>query len=151
MLPAQDPSEVASTGSGFISPDTNDPTARNTTRACAAADLDASLRVHWNIYPWWVQKKGIDGFPAESFAAAMHAAVPFVDELVGRLLPELGVVVLMGKKAQDGWDRYVATGGLPPAGLRVLRCPHPSPLAYPKGDNARLIIDALSEARRLAV
>jgi len=156
LLLAQDPSEVAVKGSGFISPDNNDPTARNTTLACAAADLPPRMRVHWNVYPWWVEKKGVDGFAVETFAAAMHAAVPFIDELVHSLVPHLRAVVLMGRHAQAGWLRYVADGGKATEHLVVLRCPHPSPLVYPKTDkktgrlNSELTIDAMAEARRAA-
>jgi hypothetical protein len=49
----QDPSEVA-TFTGFISQDNNDPTARNSIVACNTAGLDYQTRVHWNIFPWWV-------------------------------------------------------------------------------------------------
>jgi hypothetical protein len=48
----QDPSEVA-TGTGFVSPDNDDPSAHNATVACREAGLDARPRVHWNIYPHW--------------------------------------------------------------------------------------------------
>lgn len=156
LLLMQDPSEVAAKGSGFISPDNNDQTARNTTIAVDAAELTSELRVHWNIYPWWVNHRGQDPTrPRESFAEAMHAAVPLIDELIIDLLVEIRVVVLFGNHAQAGWDRYVKDRRHSPI-VEVLRCPHPSPLAWNKSApdgrrNSDLIIETLRAARELAV
>ncbi len=75
----------------------------------------------------------------------INEARPALLELLA-LLPDLRVVVLCGRKAQEGWDRARPTLNLP-----VLRVPHPSGRwlnAHPE-DRAK-IVDALREARRLA-
>ena len=158
LLLLQDPSRVAAKGSGFISPDNNDPTARNTTIACREAGLSAGDRVHWNIYPWWVNAKGQDPTrPRETYPEAMRRAVPCINELIGQLLPSVTVVVLMGNQAWRGWQTYVDSGGLvPPRIGEVLRCPHPSGRIWPQKSqrtgrpNSEDIIATLQRAARLA-
>jgi hypothetical protein len=158
LLLLQDPSRVAATGSGFISPDNNDPTARNTTIACREAGLSGENRVHWNIYPWWVNDKGQDVTrPRETYSEAMRRAVPFINELIGQLLPSVTVVVLMGKQSSAGWQRYVDSGGVVPRRINdVLRCPHPSGRVWPRKNqetgrpNGEEIIRTLRRAGRLA-
>ena len=157
----QDPSRTAA-GTGFISPDNDDPTAMNSTRACDAADLSPDLRVHWNIYPWWVNAPGKGGVlpdptrPAQTHAKAMVLAAPLLETLLRDLLPEIEVVVLLGKHAQHGWDRFLGQGGRIPGRLRPpLRCPSCSSMAWNATDkatglkNSELTIETLRQARRL--
>ena len=159
----QDPSRTAA-GTGFISPDNDDISARNATRACHAADLSSDLRVHWNIYPWWVNAPGKGGAlpdptrPAQTHAEAMVLAAPLLEILLHDLLPEVEVVVLLGKHAQHGWDRFLGKGGRTPSRLRrPLRCPSCSPMAWNATDkttgrkNSELTIETLRHARRLII
>ena len=154
----QDPSEVA-TFTGFISPDNNDPTARNTTSACDKAGLNRLDRVHWNIFPWWVnvRKKGtpVDpSRPAQSHREAMPLAVEFLDDLLDCVLTRIEVVVLLGRKAQTGWEKCLPDH--PTLGRRssihTLKCPHCSPLVYPRLDsmtgrpNREITIETLAKA-----
>lgn len=156
LLLLQDPSEVAATGSGFISPDNNDRTAHNTTVACQNANLTAEDRVHWNIYPWWVNDKGQDSSRAtETRYETMRRATPFVHELIEQLLPNLKVVVLMGNDAAEGWQRYLDSGGVvPPRIIAVLRCPHPGRVWHQKNRqtgrlNSEEVISTLRKAAGL--
>lgn len=153
----QDPSEIA-TGTGFVSPDNDDLSARNSTVACRQAGLAPRVRVHWNIFPHWVNvtKKGrpVDPTrPPQTYGAARPAAVRFLGELLRDKLPKLRVIVLLGGQSQGGWDDYIAAGGVLPPGLPgPLRCPSCSPQAWNNRDkktgipNKELIIDTLREA-----
>jgi hypothetical protein len=155
----QDPSAVAY-GTGFISPDNDDYSARNATVACEAAGLRPDIRVHWNIFPHWVNitKKGklVDpGRPVQTYRQAQPAAVRFLGELLEARLPNLQVLVLLGKEAQTGWDIFCQGGGHLPSGLEVLRCPSTSPQAWNNKDkatgkrNSDLTIETLRQAQDL--
>lgn len=156
LLLLQDPSEVAAKGSGFISPDNNDRTAANTTRFCVEAGLASDVRLHWNVYPWWVNTSGQDpDRPRESFAQAARLAAPFLNQLI-RLVPSLQVVVLLGGEARRSWFDQAASQGLHlPDGVQVLSCPHPSGLSCNQIDrgsgrrNHELITDTLRHAARI--
>ncbi len=123
----QDPSRVAAHGSRLISRHNNDPTARNTFLASAAAGLAHRDAVHWNVVPWWVQDPGK---PRRSLGAEARRAQPYLREVVA-LLPHLDAVVLLGRHAAVAWDR----SGLAPRDVgvepeRLVRAPHPSPQAW---------------------
>ncbi|MBW3649337.1 MAG: hypothetical protein KY458_02090 [Actinobacteria bacterium] len=152
----QDPSEVAY-GTGFISPDNDDYSARNATVACRAAGLPAEVRVHWNVFPHWVNviKNGspVDPTrPPQTYAGAKASAVHFLGSLLQDKLPRLRVVVLLGKQAQDGWRLYRGAGGPVPRRLKVLSCPSTSPQAWNNRDkltgrpNSGITIDTLKLA-----
>jgi hypothetical protein len=160
MFLMQDPSEVA-TFTGFISPDNNDPSAHNSTIACDQAGLAPRDRVHWNIFPWWVNitKKGIPvdpSRPAQSYTSAMPLASTLLEHVL-EMLPRLQVVVLLGKQAQGGWRQAAPTLGTSVQGLRVLQCPSCSPQAWnnidrsdPAGRYGREVtIATLTEAARI--
>lgn len=155
----QDPSAVAY-GTGFISPDNDDYSARNATVACEAAGLTPEIRVHWNIFPHWVNitKKGkpVDPCrPVQTYKQAQPEAVRFLGELLEARLPNLQVIVLLGKQAQGGWDIFRKGGGQLPSGLQVLSCPSTSPQAWNNKDkvtgrkNSDLTIATLTQARDL--
>lgn len=154
LLLLQDPSEVAAKGSGFISPDNNDRTAANTTRFCADANLPSDVRLHWNVYPWWVNTSGHDPTrPRESFAEAARLAAPYLTELLA-LLPALQVVVLLGGEARKAWQ-LASQGRRLPGYVQVLTCPHPSGPSCNQIDrvsgrrNHELITDTLVRAAEL--
>lgn len=160
MFLMQDPSEVA-TFTGFISPDNNDPSAHNSTVACAAAGLDARDRVHWNIFPWWVNitKSGqtVDPpRPPQSYPAAMPLAARLLGDVLA-LLPRLQVVVLLGKQAQAGWKQVAPALGADARRFQVLNCPSCSPQAWNNIDRSdpagryghEVIIATLADAARI--
>ena len=98
--------------------------------------------VNWNIVPWYLGDENKIGNVRTS---DLDEARPALTELLS-LLPDLRVVVLCGRKAQEGWDRARLTLDLP-----VLRVPHPSGRwlnAHPE-DRTR-IVDALRSAREIA-
>jgi uracil-DNA glycosylase len=134
LLLLQDPSRTAANGTGFISPDNNDPTARNTTEACNAAGLQRESRLHWNVYPWWVntRKKGRPqdpSRPVESWPEATRVAARLWGAFFD-FLPHLKVVATFGAQAQKGWESAVQYGLRVPQGVEVIHAPSLSPPGY---------------------
>lgn len=110
-------------GIGFVSPDVDDPSAATVFTLLREADLDGCSVAIWNSIPWYagnasedrrqiraVQRSDLD--EAQSALAALLS-----------LLPRLEVVVLLGRKAQVGWDRFASRYARP---LMIVRCPHPN-------------------------
>lgn len=130
-------------GSGFISPDNNDPTAENMWKILSAEEVDRATEiVFWNVVPWYIGS-----------GTRVRAAVPqdFVEardalhELLSLLL-ELRVVVLLGRKAASAWAGAGIDGD-----YTVIEAPHPSPKVLNTRRGARNeIIEALRDARRAA-
>lgn len=108
----------AGTGSGLLSLENDDATAR----LCAAQYNDFGLApgqvVHWNVAPAPVA--GVKNGASSDAERARGAR--WLRELL-ELLPNLQVVLLMGNNARDGWTR----SGLSPAGVVIpAEVPHPS-------------------------
>ena len=134
----------AAQGSGFISADNNDVSAKNMWGFLRKAGIDRSRDVvAWNIVPWYVGDERTIGKVKTS---DIDEARPALLELLG-LLPNLGVVILFGRKAQAGWLR-----ARPPVDIPVLEAPHPSGHwlnAHP--EDGTVIVARLREARSLGV
>ncbi|SDO47600.1 uracil-DNA glycosylase [Geodermatophilus sp. DSM 45219] len=143
----QDPSEVAAHGSRLISRHNNDMTAANTHRISTEVGLPHATTVHWNVVPWWVADPAIPAGERLGLSAAARRARPHLGTLLG-LLPDVRVVVLLGRLAQQAWD----ASGLRPGSREVLRAPHPSPQAIHQTDpatgrrNGDVLRDVLAEA-----
>lgn len=145
----------AARGSRMVSRHSNDRTAGNMHLACEDAGLRYQDALHWNVIPWWVQNPDkVVASTRRSVAEQARRAAPHLAATLA-LLDELSAVVLVGGDAQRAWDRAVQSGDLTvPAGLRVLRCPHTSPLAWhqtaPDGRlNRDVTIGALRQAAAL--
>ncbi len=108
----------AAAGSGFISPDNDDSSAETMWRLLGKAGIvRARDVVTWNIVPWYVG----DGTRIRPVNTAdLDESAPAIRKLIA-LLPDLRVVVLLGRKAARGWSR-LAINDLP-----VLEAPHPGP------------------------
>lgn len=156
----QDPSEVA-TFTGFISPDNNDPSANNSTIACERAGLAPRDRVHWNIFPWWVNitkgGKPVDPTrPPQTYAQARPLAARLLRDFL-ELIPEVRVLVLLGNQAQAGFDQLSSERDLRSRGITVLRGPSASPQSWNNIDptdprkrrRSEITIERLAEAARL--
>lgn len=147
MYLAQDPSSTASS-TGFISPDNNDATAKATTEACAEASLAPHERVHWNVYPWWLEAPCGTPVPGSQALAGQ-----FMSELLD-LLGDVVSVVLIGNKAEEAWFR-LKRGGVVREGIKHWTAPHPSrgwwSKPYRPDTDGRLgrdvVVAALREAR----
>lgn len=108
----------AGTGSGLLSLENDDPTARH----CAEVYNDFGLRpgrvVHWNVAPAPIAgpKNGKSSGPERDRGAV------WLRELL-EMLPNLRVILLMGAMARDGWKK----SGLAPDGIVIpVDVPHPS-------------------------
>ncbi len=126
-------------GSGFVSPDNNDQTAANMWDLLHEAGIDrAEDCVTWNVIPWYIG----DGTKIRSARRTdLDEAREATRELFS-LLPDLRVVVLLGKPAAGAW-------GLLGLELDAIEAPHPSPLNLNTRPERRTEIrDALIEAKR---
>jgi uracil-DNA glycosylase len=133
----------AGQGSGFISADNDDPSANNTWHIFKEAGIDRRRDiVAWNIVPWYL---GDDRKIGEVQDSDLDDARPALAELLG-LLPRLRVVVLLGRKAQKGWDRTA-----PESPVVVLQTPHTSDRSLNREPGRRAqIIQTLKHARQIA-
>ena len=108
----------AGTGSGLLSLENNDGTARFCAEKYNAFGLTPGEVVHWNVAPAPIAgPKNTSSMPAERVRGAR-----WLHELL-ELLPNLRVILLMGDNARDGWKR----SGLTPDGVVIPPAvPHPS-------------------------
>lgn len=108
-------------GSGFVSRNNPDETAKNFFELNEEAGLPRQRTVTWNVVPWYVGSATKIRAVTE---ADIQASQPHLRELL-RLLPALRAVVLVGRKAQrvkPVFGRYVPN-------CAIFQCPHPSPLS----------------------
>lgn len=109
-------------GSGLLSLDNNDATAKNCREAYAANGIDWNWVVHWNVCPFPTgREKG------GSVASERARGAGWTREFVS-LCPKLEVVLRLGRAAEDGWrhtrirrpDIYVFPDGVPHCSRRGL-------------------------------
>lgn len=84
-------------GSGFVSRNNPDPSAKTMCTLLAAAVIPRSATLLWNIVPWYV---GGDSNIRPVTKLDIATALPFITELIA-LLPHLQAIVLIGHKAQN--------------------------------------------------
>lgn len=108
-------------GSGFLSPENDDPTARRFAALLDGAGIPVSEILAWNAYPWYVNHKPS---PAE-----LEAGVEPLRRLLG-ILPRLRVVILHGGSVQDGWKRLARRHPGLAAGYEVIPTYHTSNQAF---------------------
>lgn len=104
-------------GSGFISRDNNDETARSTKRFLDEAGFSREETVLWNVIPGWNGTRKITA--AEKVHAQQH-----LGQLLS-LLPLVKAVVLVGNHAQKLADNYLRH---PNSSLKLFESTHPSPI-----------------------
>ena len=113
LLEKPGPRTVLPAGSGFVSMNTDDPTAKTIRRVLREAGVPRCGVVLWNVVPWW------NGTMAVTTAEKRAGAA----ELPGLLtrLPRLRAAVLAGNAAwQCGRPSLLGSG------LALFRCVHPS-------------------------
>lgn len=105
-------------GSGFVSPDNNDQSAKNMWHLLREAGIDRGRDVvTWNVVPWYIG----DGRKVRATRSSdLDDAREATRELLS-LLPNVRVVVLLGRPAATAWQ---ALG----FNLEAIEAPHPSPL-----------------------
>jgi uracil-DNA glycosylase len=114
LLEAPGPKAVGST---FISRNNPGPTARNMCELLQEAGLTRGDTILWNIVPWYV---GNGNRIRAVNSSDIQQAFPHFEELLA-LLPELKIIVLVGKKAQTAKSRIQQLSRLP-----VAETHHPS-------------------------
>lgn len=130
-------------GSGFISCNNNDITAKNTWETREEAGVPRKMVVHWNAIPYYIgTATKIRAYDHNDIAAVG----PLLSDLLN-LLPRLRVVILGGKAAQEVWRNYAPTDKT----FHIIECPNPSPSNLnTRPGNRALIVDAWREALRYA-
>lgn len=83
-------------GSGFISRNNPDPTAKNMCELLYAAGISRKDTLLWNIIPWYI---GENGKIRSVMRSDFDQAEPYLEKLL-KLLSKLKVIVLVGRKAQ---------------------------------------------------
>ncbi len=111
VLEKPGPRTVPPAGSGFVSRDTDDPTARTLGRFMEQAGVPRSGVAVWNVVPWW------NGTMAMTTAEKRLGAAQLAELLP--LLPALRVAILAGNAAWEAARPHLH-------GLRLVRCVHPS-------------------------
>jgi len=103
-------------GSGFVSRNNNDLTAKNTFEFMEKAGIQRTATVIWNTIPWW---DGSIKFKRQDLKYGLEC----LDELL-QLLQELRAVVLVGKTAQEAESHI--NKKYPK--LKIIKSAHPSPI-----------------------
>lgn len=85
-------------GSGFLCIENDDQTAENQTNLFADYGIDPRDVLPWNAYPWYIN--------AAPGSAQLDAGAAVLCALLD-MLPDLWVVLLQGKEAEDGWKRVL--------------------------------------------
>ena len=109
--PMTDAARPGRQGSGFVSRDTDDPTAEAVHAFMRQAAIPREDTVIWNVIPWWNGRIAFTG-------AERQAALRELPGLLA-LLPRLHTAVLVGRTAAGARAHL--------GGLRVLASAHPSP------------------------
>jgi len=135
VLEAPGPKAVLS---GFISRNNPDESAKNWLQMNAAAAVPRERTIIWNIVPWYV---GADNRIRPATAGDIDAGWPYLLQLLD-MLPRLRVAVLVGGKAQRVGPRLRVLR----SDLRLLHCPHPSPMfVNRKPGNRGVLLASLRE------
>jgi len=108
-------------GSGFVSRNNPDETAKNFFLLNEEAGLSRARTVTWNVVPWYV---GSGEKIRAVTVSDIRASSPHLKELLG-LLPALRAVVLIGRKAQRSRPDFEQLA----PNCALFECPHPSPLS----------------------
>jgi hypothetical protein len=142
VFEAPGPQAVASS---FISVENPDPTARNIHHLRDEAGIAPEAVLHWNVVPWFVQDETGHIRPVNT--GELYVGARYLERLL-KLLPNLRVIVAMGRKAQRGLA-YVSPDAL--AGVQILHTWHPSGRVFNLRPHCRSeVLDALQEAATLA-
>jgi N-acetylglucosamine-6-phosphate deacetylase len=130
-------------GSGFVSSNNPDPTARNMWELREASGLRRDQVLFWNIVPWYVgeeDRSRIRGVRRDE----VQQGAEHLEQLLA-LLPDLRVVVTLGVPARAGWQRVSpAVAGR----YQVIHTWHPSAQSLnPHPERRDEILQSLKDAR----
>lgn len=118
----ESPAGPAALGSGMLSADNNDGTAKNVWLSYQASGMPRTYGLAWNAVPWYVgDGKRNRNVTASDVARGMQYLRQLLD-----LAPDIRVVLALGKPAQASvGSAYDVLG---PRGISVINAPHPSPI-----------------------
>ena len=128
-------------GSGFVSRDNPDPTARNAGKALDHAGFSRIDYVRWNVVPYYISTKDKDGKASDR---QVREAAPYTQAFIDSL-PNLRVVVFCGRKAQKAIPHLKL-----PNGVVALCTFHRGGQAFNRPHLRKDILETYSRARRLA-
>ncbi len=122
MFVLESPAGPAALGSGMLSADNNDETAKNVWLAYEASGMPRTHGLHWNAVPWYV---GDGKKNAGITTPQVERGRRYLVELL-TLAPSIRVVIALGRPAQ----RSVAgvADQLAERGIELIEAPHPSPI-----------------------
>jgi uracil-DNA glycosylase len=142
----ESPAGPAALGSGMLSADNNDETAKNMWQAYRDSGVPRTYGLHWNAVPWYVGngKKNAPVTPAQVELGRRHLI-----ELL-ELAPDLTVILALGRPAQASLAGVSAA--LHARGVRVIHAPHPSPIqaGVTRGRSLIEVTRCLSQALEIA-
>ncbi len=122
--------------SGFISCNNPDETAKNWLELNIQAKIPRKRTIAYNIVPWYI---GSDNKIRSANSDDIEQGWPYLVQLL-TMLPKLKIIVLIGKKAQRVASRLRVVR----PDLRIMDCPHPSPLyVNNKPENRDILLSAL--------
>lgn len=123
----------------FVSMDNPDGTAENMRCLIHLSGLRRADVALWNAVPWQMSEGGV----VTPRPAQYAEAAPLTRQVLEQM-PQLGVVVLVGRHAQQAWS-------LVGSSLPTLACPHPSPQNFvSRRGSAVSALEMLVQARQLS-
>ncbi|GAB4066301.1 hypothetical protein GCM10028777_18530 [Angustibacter speluncae] len=145
LLVLESPAGPAALGSGMLSADNDDETAKNVWHAYRASGLSRTAGLHWNAVPWYV---GTEKRNAPVTTADVTRGREFLVRLLD-LATEVRVVIALGKRAQAGLGPLSST--LEDRRIHLLHCIHPGPQNYnsPSRDARAKVHETFRAAREL--
>ena len=130
-------------GSGFISRNNPDPSAKNMNKLLFESGFKREETLLWNIIPWYV---GTDEKIRSVKVSDIERARPFLKRLLA-LLRELRVIVLVGLKAQSARPHLSEITELP-----IIDSYHPSNLSLNRDPNRYSdVLQKFQEARNITI
>ena len=127
--------------SGFISRNNNDETAKNFFEVNVSAGIPREKTISWNIVPWYI---GTDKKIRTAKNSDISIGLLYLYQLI-ELLPDLKLIVLVGKKAQKVSNELKDEFNT----IEIFECFHPSPMfVNRKPENIQLIINQLKQVSK---
>ena len=106
---------------GFLCVENNDATAARLCELLERAHIPVSCTLPWNAYPWYVNRAPT--------VAELRAGVEPLRRVI-TLMPQLRVLLLLGKHAERSWKLLMSSGASVISGVEVLHARHPSRQAF---------------------
>jgi len=140
LLEAPGPRSLKSKGSGYISIDNKDGTAKRFKNQLTQSGFHKSEIVVWNIVPWYLgDHKGITSASAKD----IQDAFSYLEDLL-KIMPNLKYVILVGQKARNSLVHLSSYGR-----FCILDLHHPSNQSFRSDRKERFNTENLNVLKRL--